>query len=145
MKVPDKLLSTARATKTFVGDVAEGFFQTTHNGFALLGLTVAIGVATLAYKPELRHEGEERLTAWLTERKVAAMGITPELGAIERATAANPSDLPREQANVALWIARKYRVAPSWGNSSRNCRAGPISARSASWSKPDSPPEPHRR
>ncbi|WP_298435996.1 lytic transglycosylase domain-containing protein [Ottowia sp.] len=112
MKMPDKLLSTARATKTFAGDVAEGLFQTTHNGFALLGLTVAIGVATLAYKPELRHEGEERLTAWLTERKVAAMGITPELGAIGRATAANPSDLPREQANVALWIARKYRVAP---------------------------------
>ena len=101
MKVPDKLLSTARATKTFVGDVAEGFFQTTHNGFALLGLTVAIGVATLAYKPELRHEGEERLTAWLTERKVAAMGITPELGAIERATSRSPEASTNPTASTA--------------------------------------------
>ena len=34
------------------------------------------------------------------------LGITPELGAIERATAANPRDLPREQANLALWISK---------------------------------------
>jgi len=39
-------------------------------------------------------------------------GHHAELGAIERATAANPGQLPREQANVALWISKKYRVAP---------------------------------
>ena len=43
---------------------------------------------------------------------MATLGITPEPNAIERATAANPKDLPREQANVAQWISRKYKVAP---------------------------------
>ena len=79
---------------------------------ALLGIVVVVVVALLGTRPDLRAQGEQRLTAWLTARQVAAMGITPELGAIERATAANPRDLPREQANVALWISKKYRVAP---------------------------------
>jgi hypothetical protein len=98
--------------KTFVGDVADGFFEITHNGLALLGIVVVVMVALLGTRPDLRHQGEQRLAEWLTARKVAAMGITPEPGAIERATAANPRDLPREQASVALWISKKYRVAP---------------------------------
>jgi len=106
------LLSTARAAKVFAADVAGGFFRVTHNGIALLGLMVVIGVAALVLKPELRHEGEARLTAWLTARKVAAQGIVAEPRAIERATAANPEFLPPEQASIALWIARKYHVAP---------------------------------
>lgn len=35
-----------------------------------------------------------------------------EPGASERATASNPKDLPREQAAVAYWLSKKYRVAP---------------------------------
>lgn len=101
-----------RGLRTFCGDVAEGFFDIMHNGFALVGLAVVFGVITLGTRPDLRQQGEERLTAWLTARQVAATGIKPEPGAIERATAANPGDLPREQANVAYWIAKKYRVAP---------------------------------
>ncbi|MDR0274603.1 MAG: lytic transglycosylase domain-containing protein [Burkholderiaceae bacterium] len=106
------LLSIARAVKAFAGDVAEGFSRVTRSSVALIGLAVAIGVAALVFQPQWRYEGEARLTAWLTARKVAAQGIVPEPGAIERATAANPDTLPPEQANVALWIARKYRVAP---------------------------------
>jgi len=106
------LLSIARAVKVFASDVAGGFFQVTRNSAALLGLAVAIGAAALVFKPQWRHESEARLMNWLTDRKVAAQGIVPEPGAIKRATAANPSTLPPEQANVALWIARKYRVAP---------------------------------
>lgn len=101
-----------RGAKTFAGDVAEGFFEITHNSLALLGVLVVLAVAVLGTRPDLRHQGEQRLTAWLTARQVAAIGITPEPDAIDRATAANPSELPREQASVALWIARKYRVAP---------------------------------
>ena len=106
------LAALGRGIKTFVGDVAEGFFDITHNTLALVGIVVVVAAALLGTRPDLRDQGEERLTQWLTARKVAAMGITPELGAIERATAANPRDLPREQANVALWISKKYRVAP---------------------------------
>jgi soluble lytic murein transglycosylase-like protein len=32
--------------------------------------------------------------------------------ALERATAASPDDLPKDQASIALWLSRKYRVAP---------------------------------
>lgn len=101
-----------RGLRTFCGDVAEGFFEIMHNGFALVGLAVVFGVITLGTRPDLRQQGEERLTAWLTARQAAASGIKPEPGAVERATAANPGELPREQANVAYWIAKKYRVAP---------------------------------
>ncbi|QTD43912.1 lytic transglycosylase domain-containing protein [Ottowia testudinis] len=106
------LAATTRGIKTFAGDVGEGFFEITHNTLALLGIVVVVAAALLGTRADLRAEGEQRLTEWLTARKVAAMGITPELGAIDRATAANPSQLPREQANVALWISKKYRVAP---------------------------------
>lgn len=112
MTAKARIAAVGRGVRTFAGDVAEGFFEITHNSLALLGVVVVVAVALLTTRPDLRAQGEERLTSWLTARKVAATGIQPELGAIERATAANPSDLPREQASVALWIAKKYRVAP---------------------------------
>ena len=112
MTAKARLAAVGRGARTFATDVAEGFFEITHNSLALLGVAVVVIAALLATRPDLRAQGEERLTSWLTARKVAAMGIQPELGAIERATAANPSDLPREQATVAMWIAKKYRVAP---------------------------------
>ena len=112
MTAKAKFAAVGRGVRTFTTDVAEGFFEITHNSLALVGVAVVLAVAMLTMRPDLRQQGEERLTSWLTARKVAAMGIQPELGAIERASAANPRDLPREQANVALWISKKYRVAP---------------------------------
>ena len=112
MTASTRLAAFASGLRTFAGDVAEGFFELTHNGLALVGVVVVLAVALLSARPELRQQGEQQLAEWLTARKVATLGITPELGAIERATAANPRDLPREQANVALWISKKYRVAP---------------------------------
>lgn len=101
-----------RGLRTFANDVTEGFVEITHNSLALLGVLVLLVVGLLGTQPDLRQQGEERLTEWLTMRKVATIGLTPELTAIERATAANPSGLPQEQARVAFWIAKKYRVAP---------------------------------
>lgn len=49
---------------------------------------------------------------WLQSRQVALLEMPVELGAIERATASNPKDLPKEQAAVAYWLSKKYRVAP---------------------------------
>ena len=107
-----RFAAVGRGARTFAADVAEGFFEITHNSLALVGVAVVVLAALLATRPDLRAQGEDRLTTWLTARKVAAMGIQPELGAIERATATNPRDLPREQATVAMWISKKYRVAP---------------------------------
>ena len=103
---------TAQALRTFASDVAEGFFEITHNGFALLGLAVAFALITLTARPDLRQTGEEKLMGWLQARHIAALGMQPELSAVERATAAHPADLPRQQAAVAHWLSRKYRVAP---------------------------------
>ena len=100
-----------RSLATTTDDIAQGFFEITHNGFALLGLAVVFGVITLVARPDLRYAGETRLTAWLQQRQVAVTGFT-EPTAIDRATAANPHDLPKQQAALAFWLSRKYGVAP---------------------------------
>lgn len=92
-------------------DIAQGFFEITHNSFALVGLAVVFAVITLTARPDLRQAGESRLMTWLQERQEAAIGFT-EPDAIDRATAANPKDLPRQQAALAFWLSRKYGVAP---------------------------------
>lgn len=98
--------------RTFVADVTEGFLEITHNSFALLGLVVAFVVITLTARPDLRQAGEEHLRTWLQARQVVVPTIPVEPGASERATAGNPKDLPQEQAAVAFWLSKKYRVAP---------------------------------
>lgn len=105
--------ATARGLRTFVSDVADGFFEITHNGFALLGLGLAFAVLALVARPDLRQTGEEQLTAWLQSRKPVVVAEATDLqpNAIERTTAASPSDLPKQQAAVAYWLSKKYRVA----------------------------------
>ena len=97
---------------TVASDVADGFVEITHSGAALLGMGVLLSGVVLAVQPQLRDQGETALRTWLQDRQIAATGVTPELSAIERATASNPADLPKEQAQVAFWIAKKYKVAP---------------------------------
>jgi hypothetical protein len=94
-----------------VDDIAQGFFEITHNSFALVGLTVVFAVITLTARPDLRQAGETKLMSWLLERQEAVIGYT-EPDAIDRATAANPKDLPQQQAAVAYWLSKKYAVAP---------------------------------
>lgn len=98
--------------RTFASDVAQGFFEITHNGFALLGLAVMFATITMAARPELRQAGELQLMGWLQNRQIALTGFAVEADAIDRATAANPKDLPKQQAAVAYWLSKKYRVAP---------------------------------
>ncbi len=98
--------------RTFAADIAQGFFEITHNGFALVGLAVIFAVITLTARPELRQVGEVKLFSWLQTRQIALTGWTGEIEAIDRATAINPQDLPKQQAAVAYWLSKKYRVAP---------------------------------
>lgn len=109
MTASGKIVSGVR---TFVADVTEGFLEITRNSFALIGLAVAFVVLTLTARPDLRQAGEAHLMDWLQSRQVALLEMPVELGAIERATASNPKDLPKEQAAVAYWLSKKYRVAP---------------------------------
>lgn len=109
MRTLQKTVSNSLAN--IADDIAQGFFEITHNSFALVGLAVVFAVITLTARPDLRQAGESRLMTWLQERQEAAIGFT-EPDAIDRATAANPKDLPRQQAALAFWLSRKYGVAP---------------------------------
>ena len=109
MTASGKIVSGVR---TFAADVTEGFLEITHSSFALIGLTVAFVVIALSARPDLRQAGEEKLMNWLQARQVAVLGMPIEPEASERATAGNPKDLPKEQAAVAFWLSKKYRVAP---------------------------------
>ena len=106
------------ALRAALGDVSRGFFDITHNGLALLGTLLAVGLITLAARSDLRTSAEQQLLGWLLERQqmtaeaLDVAAFNPEPSAIERVTAAQPTDLPKQQANVAFWLSRKYRVAP---------------------------------
>jgi len=102
----------ARGVQTFFCDIAQGFFEITHNGFAVVGLAVVFACLTLVARPDLRQAGESQLRTWLHDRQAEDLGVVPELDAVERATALNPKDLPKQQAAVAYWLSKKYRVAP---------------------------------
>lgn len=101
-----------RGIRIFASDIAQGFFEITHNGFALLGLAVMFAALTLTARPEIRQAGEAELISWLKDRQTAISGISGDVEGIDRATAANPQNLPKQQAAVAYWISKKYSVAP---------------------------------
>lgn len=109
------LQDIGRGIRTFASDVAQGFFEITHNGFALLGLVVVVCAGTALARPDLRQTAEVELMGWLQERHIStteAAWQPSDPGAIERATATNPAELPKQQAAVAFWLSKKYRVAP---------------------------------
>jgi len=98
--------------RTFTADVAQGFVEIIQNGFALVGLVVMFAAITLMARPELRQAGELQLIGWLQNRQLAINGIEVQTDAIERTTATDPQDLPKQQAAVAYWLSKKSRVAP---------------------------------
>lgn len=106
-----------RGLRTFGSDVAQGFLEITHNGFALVGLAVVMCAGAALARPDLRQSVEVELMGWLQQRNVTVAVAEPawqpsEPGAVERATASNPAHLPKQQAAVAFWLSKKYRVAP---------------------------------
>ena len=105
--------------------ISRGLMTMAHNSFALIGLVVAFCALTLVSRDDLRHAGEAQLRSWLQARTqapaadaaiadadVSAADDAAMMAAVDRATASNPQQLPRNQANVAYWLAKKYRVAP---------------------------------
>jgi hypothetical protein len=106
------LQEIGQGLRTFVADIAQGFIEIIQSGFAFVGLAVIFAAIILVARPELRQSGEIQLIGWLQNRQLAMNGIEVQTDAIERATAANPQDLPKQQAAVAYWLSKKYRVAP---------------------------------
>ena len=106
-------------------DILGGLRHASHHVIAAIGLVAVVVVAFLAGRPDLRHGLEDQALNWLTARAMqraeggeGADGAgdillaMAEPEAIQRATAANPAELNRQQAAVAHWIARRYSVAP---------------------------------
>ncbi len=116
MTASEKVVAGAR---TFAADIVSGFIEVTHSSFALLGLAVAFAAITLTARPDLRQAGEDYLVGWLQSRQPVAV-VAQEVVVQEalepvptdRPIAINPKELPREQAAVAYWLSKKYRVAP---------------------------------
>ncbi len=113
--------STLVATSVVVRDIGQGLLDVSHSSLALLGLAV-LGLALFAGgRPDIRHAVEAETLSWLQARHearletIAVAALEPDLGepeAIARATASDPRDLSRSQASVAVWLARRYHVAP---------------------------------
>ena len=91
--------------------LTRSFFALTHNGFAVLGLVLALAVITLQTRPDWRAAGEGELMGWLQSRQDVA-GDLSEFYAVESGTATNPKNLPTQQAALTFWLSKKYRVAP---------------------------------
>jgi hypothetical protein len=97
---------------TVLNDIGQGFFLIGHNGLALVGVTVVLLSLVVYLRPDLRTSGEALLMSWLQERQTDTLGFATDIDAADRATANDPRDLPKQQANLAYWLSRKYRVAP---------------------------------
>ena len=98
--------------RTFATDVAQGFFAISHNGLAVVGLSIFFFAVALTVRPDLRVVTEAKVISWLQERQYDELGIATDADAVDRATATDPRDLPKQQANLAYWLSKKYRVAP---------------------------------
>lgn len=112
------LQSSTHRVKTIVSDIARGLFDVCHNGFALLGIVMSLSLIVFFNTPQLRKQVEQYAVQWLIPQQMVTtfLAPTPEIEsnpeANDRATAINPNDLPKQQAVLAQWLSRKYRVAP---------------------------------
>ena len=109
----------AQSVTVFLKDVASGLLEVSHNTLALIGFALVTVLVFGAGRADLRHTAEVEMLGWLQQRHEAraepaqllAMQLS-EPDAIARATATDPRELTRQQAAVAHWISRRYRVAP---------------------------------
>lgn len=123
MTTRQDLFSLARHTRDsaslFVKDIGHGLLVVSHNTLALLGLAVVSVLLVFTSQAGLREKLESATLGWLHARQEAraeadgsALLVPAEPEAITRATATDPRGLSRQQAAVAHWLARRYRVAP---------------------------------
>lgn len=80
------------------------------HALAVLGFLVVAAGVLLAAMPGWRMALQESALAWLEEAHFDKLHevLYPAL----RVTVVDPERLPVEQRRVALWLAKKYRVAP---------------------------------
>ncbi len=109
----------AGSTTVFLRDVGHGLLEVSHNTLALFGLLIVAMLAFIASHRDMSQGMEQKALSWLQARHEArtvgtleALSSLSEPDAITRATASDPRELTRQQAAVATWLSRRYRVAP---------------------------------
>ena len=113
------LRAALASTTVFCRDVGNGLFVVGHNALATVGIVAVAALALGLGDAALRTQIETTALQWLQSRsEVRALASgdmllgLAEPSAVNRATAADIKDLPRQQARLAQWISRRYRVAP---------------------------------
>ncbi|KDB52377.1 lytic transglycosylase catalytic subunit [Sphaerotilus natans subsp. natans DSM 6575] len=106
----------------FVSDLGNGLMVVSHSSLAVIGLAVLAAAFVIGGRADVRGLLEERALDWLVSRQEArsidetldtASLLGPgDISAVDRATAIDPSELNRQQAVVAQWLSRRYKVAP---------------------------------
>jgi soluble lytic murein transglycosylase-like protein len=122
MRASDMLRRAATAgaasLSVFMRDVGRGMLEVSHNTLALVGLLALAAGLFVGGRPEVRAQVEVVALQWLQTRHDArelasgnVLASVAEPEAVARATAADLKELSREQANLARWISRRYKVA----------------------------------
>lgn len=118
------LLQSARrraagSATVFLRDVGHGLLEVSHNTLALVGLVIVAMLVFMLSHRDMSRGLEQKALSWLQARHEArtvgtleALSGLQEPDAITRATASDPRELTRQQAAVAIWLSRRYRVAP---------------------------------
>ena len=113
-----------RASLVFMRDVGHGLLEVSHNMLALVGLLVVAALVFTLGRADVRDGMERAAFGWLQERQgphsevvsvsgeYIAMPDDPDSASLARALAIDPATLNRQQAAVATWLSRRYRVAP---------------------------------
>jgi hypothetical protein len=111
--------ASVQSAGVFARDVGQGLLEVSHNALALLGLLLVGALLFVGGRTDLRHAFEAQALGWLQARQEARASPADALAAdlsepdaIARTTAADPRELSRQQAAVAHWLARRYKVAP---------------------------------
>ncbi len=115
--VSDAARAAGGSANVFLRDVGQGMLEVSLNTLALLGLLLVGATIFVFGRPELRHAVETDALGWLQARHELRQPPPTPLELVDpvaaaRATASDPRELTRQQAQVAHWLARRYRVAP---------------------------------
>jgi hypothetical protein len=107
-----------QSAAVFLRDVGSGLLDLSHNMLALIGLLVLAVAVFAAGRADLRQAVERQALGWLQERYAEntpddlSVPDDPKAPFLARTLATDPSTLNRQQAAVASWLSRRYRVAP---------------------------------
>ncbi len=124
LRLPHVGLSQVDSIRRWTKSAWQGVVEIGHNSLAVVGLACIGVVLFFSGDSALRHQIERQALEWLNLRHGALVSGIAEVNtvdlladlnepeAVARATARPLSALPRQQAQVASWIARRYRVAP---------------------------------